>query len=173
MVANSSDSTCWLNDTPSLSVEAVATSDNAVSITNPNSSRCPCQPCSRAFVSDTYLQVIVGRLEYLLAPDAVLELLHPIRLRIAGPLSRIVLQDRQTQEIELNSIRPPYKSLQVVCLVQPCVLLYELGKPHGRLRTSGKIRRVDLLKDTNQNIIAKIKKLSHVCRIAIVLLEVM
>lgn len=56
-------------------------------------------------MSDTYLQVIVGRLEYLLASDAVLELLHPVWLRIGGPLSRIVLQDRQTQVIEQGSIR--------------------------------------------------------------------
>jgi hypothetical protein len=68
---------------------------------------------------------------------------------------------------------PPYKSLQVVCLVQPFILPNEPGKPHGRLSTSGKIRRVDLLEDTNQNIIAKIKKLGHVCRIALAPFEVM
>jgi hypothetical protein len=48
-------------------------------------------------MSDTYLQVITGRLEYLLESDAVLEVVHPVRLRIGGPLSRIVLQDCQTQ----------------------------------------------------------------------------
>jgi hypothetical protein len=173
MVSNSSDRTCWLNDTPSLSVEAVATSDNASPNTNPNSSRCPDQLCSRASMSDTYLQVITGRLEYLLESDAVLEVVHPVRLRIGGPLSRIVLQDCQTQGIEYLRIHPPYKSLQVVCLIQPCILLNELGEPHGRLSTSGKIRRVDLLKDTNQNIIAKIKKLSHVFRITLAPFEVM
>jgi len=106
-------------------------------------------------LSTSYLEIIISRLEHLAALDELLELRHPLWLRVARSLSRIVLHNRQTNTL-LSRGEPchSYEIAKILRLVQSCIVLDELVEAPRGLGTCRNVFWIDFLEDPDQDIVA-------------------
>lgn len=102
------------------------------------------------------LNLLVGRLQYLLDPNKFLKLLDPIWFSISSPYSWIVLTKFRISVPDTYAGRSIHTHImpQINCLIQPDILLQEVIEPRRRLRTSPQILGLNLFQNTDHNIVA-------------------
>jgi len=154
---------CWkscttrvkLCDSPKSSVDPDAIRLSTVDATNWNSCRWQTQHSIISTIPTSYLEIVISRLEHLPALDELLELRHPLWLRVARYLSWIVLHDRQTSTLpSRDGPCHSYKVAEILRLVQSRIILDEFVEAPRGLGTCRDVFWIDFLKNPDQDVVA-------------------